>query len=53
MLLLSEGFQLFGCVAGIFIFRNENINSILPPSPKQMEEELMPTYIDEKHVPIL
>lgn len=35
------------------MFRNENINSILPPSPYWIQKEVMPTYIDEKHVPIL
>lgn len=37
----------------MFIFRNENIDSTLPHSPKQMEKEVMPTCIVEKHVPIL
>lgn len=50
--MLSEGFKSFGYVTGMFIFRNENIDSILPVSPKETEKEVMPTYIDEKHVPI-
>jgi len=37
----------------MFIFRNQNMDSILTPSPIQMEKEDMPTYIDEKHVPML